>query len=328
MSLISVHWLKLWLGATTLAGICLSSTACLVKTETPLRVGIHVWPGYESLFLAQEKDFFKEAEIRFIELPAASESIRAFENGNVDVVLLTLDEVLRLADRGHEPRIILVMDYSKGADVILSQTNLKSLHELKGRTVGVEMTALGAYVLARALEKAELRPDDVKVVQLLITETETAFLTRKVDAVVTFEPHRTRLLAAGAHTLFDSSQIPNEIVDVMVVRKSLLDDAPPALFRLVGGHFRALEFLRQNRPEAADIMARREGISRAEFLHALELLHQPGQDENRALLNRNGYVLSETMRHLSGVMRRYGMLQTEPDLTVLCDDRFVGNLQP
>ncbi len=315
------------------ASLC--TNGCVTTPQLPLRVVTHVWPGYETLFLAKEKGFFGDAPIRLMELPAASESIRAFENGNADVATLTLDEVLRLADRGHEPRVILVMDFSRGADVILSRPEIKSLAELKGKSVGVEQHALGAYVLARALDLAGLRTEDVNVVPLLIAETEPAYKSGKVDAVVTFEPYRAKLLAAGARCLFDSSQIPDEIADVMIVRQSLLGNPSPAQQRslksLVTGHFRALEFLNRHRDEATAIMSRREQILPVEFLSSLERLSLPDPAENRRLLGAGDQTLVETMRRLSGVMSQHGILLTgrkEIDPAALRDDRFVKEILP
>ena len=227
--------------------VSLAMGACRGATEPEVRVGTHIWPGYETLFLAREKGVFKDAAIRLLELPAASESIRAFENGSVDAALLTADEVLRLAERKLEPRIILVMDFSHGGDAILARPEIRDLRELKGRSVGVEANALGAYVLSRALDSVGMKPSELRIVSLLTAETEAAYRSGRVDAVVTFEPHRTRVMAAGAHVLFDSSQIPSEIADVMVVRKEFMEKAPKGLAQLVAGHFRALGRLDRRR---------------------------------------------------------------------------------
>lgn len=53
---------------------------------------------------------------------------------------------------------------------------------------------------------------------LEVDEHEGAFGSGKVDAVVTFEPVRSRLLARGAVQIFDRRQIPGEIIHVLVMR--------------------------------------------------------------------------------------------------------------
>ena len=87
-------------------------------------------------------------------------------------------------------------------------------------------------------------------------EQPSAFEKGEVDGAVTFDPYRAQFLRAGATTLFDSTQIPGEIVDLLAVRASVLDKQPKAIQALLTGWFGALDYM-QARPEDA---ARRMGI--------------------------------------------------------------------
>ena len=201
----------------------LANVGCSGEPQLPFRVGTNVWPGYEPLYLAREQGLYPpSAGLRLVEYTSASEVIQAFRNGTIDAAALTLDEVLLLAETTPDLGIVLVLDISHGADVILAQPAISSLRDLKGKRVGLESTALGAYVLTRALQTAGMRQDDVRKISLEVDEHEQAFKKGRVDAVVTFEPVRTRLMASGARQLFDSSMLPGEIVDVLVVRRTLL----------------------------------------------------------------------------------------------------------
>ena len=84
----------------------------------------------------------------------------------------------------------MVTDISNGADVILAKPEIQSLKDLKGRRVGVDSTALGAFVITRALGQVGLSPKDIEIVSLGVSEQERAFKQGIVDAVVTFEPVR------------------------------------------------------------------------------------------------------------------------------------------
>ncbi len=125
--------------------------ACGEAPQTPMRIGTNVWPGYEPLYLARDLTYIDERFVRLVEYSSASQVIRAYRNGAIDAAALTLDEVLLLAQDELEPRVVLVMDVSHGGDVILGQAGLQDMRDLKGKRVGFEDTALGAYVLARAL---------------------------------------------------------------------------------------------------------------------------------------------------------------------------------
>ena len=94
-------------------------------------------------------------------------------------------------------------------------------------------------MLSRALAINGMQAGDVKVVHLESNEQPSAFEKGRVDGAVTFDPYRTQFLKAGATTLFDSTQIPGEIVDLVAVRASVLDKQPEAIQALLTGWFAA-----------------------------------------------------------------------------------------
>lgn len=306
----------------------LAGAGCAREPETPLRVGTNVWPGYEPLYLARELGYYPPGSVKLVEYSSASEVIRAFRNGAVDAAALTLDEVLLLAETISDLSVVLVLDFSHGADVILAQPALSSLRDLKGKRVGLETTALGAYVLTRALQSVNMTPNDVRTVSLEVFEHERAFKERRVDAVVTFEPVRTRLLAAGARQLFDSSRIPGEIVDVLVVRRTLSAKHGTEISRLVQGWFRALDFIRKDRSRAASLMAQRERLSADEFLKVLQGLRLPDVEENRSMLAGPAPAIIPTSQKLGQVMLANRLIERPPEVKGLFDGSFVKGARP
>jgi ABC-type nitrate/sulfonate/bicarbonate transport system substrate-binding protein len=182
------------------------------EDSVPFRIAANIWPGYEPLHLAAKLGYFAPLPVTVHEMPSSSASLHAFRNRTVDAAALTLDETLLLAQDGIDLRIILILDVSNGADVLMARPEITQPADLRGRRIGVENTALGAYVLSRALEQAGLLPTEVQVVSLTVDRHEEAYLTGEVDAVVTFEPVRTKLLDRGARILFDSRRLPDEIL--------------------------------------------------------------------------------------------------------------------
>ena len=162
--------------------------------------------------------------MRLVEYPSATGVLRAFRNKALEAAALTLDEALMLLEASLPVRVVTVLDISHGGDVILAHPEIETFGDLRGRRVGVEGGALGAYVLSRALQVHALTPADITIVQMDASEHEHGFADGAVDAVVTFEPMRTRLRAQGARQIFSSVEIPGEIVDVLVVHESVLKE--------------------------------------------------------------------------------------------------------
>jgi NitT/TauT family transport system substrate-binding protein len=282
-----------------------------------MRIGMNVWPGYEPLFLARQQGALEEKDFRLVEMSDASEVSRAFRNGTLEAACLTLDEVLYTVQDGMDPVILLALDFSQGADVLLARPEIGSLGELKGRRVAVEVTAVGVYMLTRALQQAGLTEKDITLVYLPIEKHLAAYREGKVDAVVTFEPVRSKLLALGAVDLFNSAKIPGEVVDVLVVRRDYLARRPERAVALREAWFAALARIRSAPGESARVMAPREQVSPEVFAASLQGLHLPDEAEARTLLTGADPQLLATARHLQEVMLQAGLLRRELPLRPL-----------
>lgn len=298
--------LRLIAGALLLALI-----GCVQEEESALRIGTNVWIGSEPLYLARELGHLEPKIVQLVEYPSASEVLRAFRNEAIDGMVISLDELFRLVEDGQQPRVILVVDVSRGADVVVGRSGMRTMKDLKGKRVAVESSALGAFVLSRALALNEMQPSDVNVVHLESNEQPAAFAKGQVDGAVTFDPYRIQLLRAGATTLFDSTQIPGEIVDLIAVRASVIDKRPEAIQTLLAGWFSATGYLKRNPEDAARRMGVRQQTSGEQFLKALQGLHIPSREENVKMLAGSSPELAMRGRRLMTLMLEAKLLRAE-----------------
>lgn len=298
-------------------------TGCAKEPHPPVRIGAIVWPGYEPLYLARELGYLARTDAKLVEFTSNSEVMRTLQNGTIDAACLTLDEALQLLSIGADIKVILVMDTSHGADVILAQPGTQSMRELKNRRVGYESAASGAFMLSRALQLAGMSAADIRPVPVEFGKHELVFSQKKVDAIVTFEPARTRLMATGAVQVFDSSQIPGEIVDVLVVRSNVASAKPEQLQRLLGSWFRALGYLKNNQAQAAGIMSVRAGISPEAFIASLQGLRFPDQDENSRMLGGKAPALLAVAQRLAAVMSDSGLIYQIPTAGAMLDGSYL-----
>jgi NitT/TauT family transport system substrate-binding protein len=277
-------WATLRTFALLLVAMLVFAGGCMRDPEPPLRIGTNVWIGSEPLYLARDLKYLDRGVIQLVEYPSASEVLRAFRNQAIDGMIISLDELFVLAVDGLQPKIVVVADVSHGADVVVGRSGMRTMKDLKGKRVAVESGALGAFVLSRALTLNGMQASDVNIVHLESNEHPAAFEQGKVDAAVTFDPFRGQLLSAGGHTLFDSTQIPGEIVDLLAVRDTVLEKNPQAVQALLAGWFKALDYLQREPTDAAARMAVRQQITGEQFLQALQGLHIPSRAENLTML--------------------------------------------
>jgi NitT/TauT family transport system substrate-binding protein len=147
-------------------------------------------------------------------------------------------------------------------------------------------------------------------VHLESNEQPSAFEKGQVDGAVTFDPYRLQFLRAGAKTLFDSTQIPGEIVDLLAVRATVFDKHPNAIQTLLAGWFGAIDYMKNEPKDAAQRMGVRQQTSGAQFQEALQGLHIPSREENLRMLGGPAPELLVTGRRLMALMVDAKLLRT------------------
>ncbi len=295
----------------------------------PMRVGTFPWTGYEPLHVASDLGYFNGGtRVRLVEFSSSTQTLRALRNGSIEAATLTLDETLLLAEDLPDIRVVLAMDISHGADVVLGRPGMvDKLADLRGRRVGYEATALGAYVLSRALETAGLRADEVIPVSVQLDEHEKAYSSGRVDAIVTFDPMRSRVLAAGGREVFNSTQMPGEIVDTLVVRQGYLEKHPEAVETLLRGWFKVLDYRKQSPEDATRRLAERLRLTPEQTRDAYRLLLLPDLAENRRMLGGASPAQRAATERLGAVMLRHKLLRRPPALDALFDARALERLE-
>lgn len=194
--------------------------SCSPATQESMTIGTNIWLGYEPLHVAHEKKVFDTLNIKFIEYRSASQVLNGMRKGVLDLAAMTLDEALRLKSQGVDVEVIWIFDFSHGADALIAQPGIKSIEQLKGKRIGVEDGALGGYFFNRFLQINELKKEDFKRVSLEINSHVQYFEQSQIDALVTFEPVKSMIIQQGGQVLFDSTQLKNEIIDVLVIHKN------------------------------------------------------------------------------------------------------------
>ena len=195
--------------------------SCSKAPSEPLRIASSPWPGYEPLYLARDIGYLPAGKVNIFELPSSDITLESFRNRSADLATLTLDETLELLAGGVRLRILFVMDGSNGGDAVMASPNVKTLADLKGKRIAIANISLGVYMLSRTLNAANLTRNDVQLIASSESRHAEMYKQGRADAFVSYEPFKSQLAALGAHVIFDSSQIPNEIFDLMVVHEDV-----------------------------------------------------------------------------------------------------------
>ncbi len=296
--------------------------AC-TEREPILRVACHPWVGYEPLYVAEALDYYADSTIRMVDTTSATLTLSHLRHNTVEAACLTLDEALTIVAEGVDLAVVLVMDVSDGADAILAKPPINGLNQLRGKTIAVEKSAVGAVVLYAALEKAGLAPGDIFTLTVPVNQHEEVYLAGSVDAVVTFEPVKSALEARGATAVFSSTEIPGRIVDVLVVRQALLASRGSNIRHLIQSYFHALDYIQEQPVAAADIMSRRLRTPPERVAGLFDGLRQPDIEENRELLSGVTAPLDATAQELAEFLQAQDLLRIDQPVPTLSDASFL-----
>lgn len=301
----------------------LALTGCIDKFVDPMVFASIPRPGYEPAFVARELGFLDQGQVHLAEFSNATEVVRALRNQKVAVAGLTLDEALGLRASLPDLQIFMAVDVSHGADVLMVRPNIKSLGQLKGKRIGVEKTASGAYFLSLILRAARLSVVDIKVVSLSLDEHAHAFRKGQVDAMVTFGAPRSILASLGAVVLFDSAQAPGKIVDVLVIRAADADKYSKQLHVFATAWFSALKIIQNEPARAYPIMMQHEHVALEGLEETMRGLKLLDRHQNLQLFAGNSPELLEIVVETHNSMKEIGMTVGSDDLSQFLNPRIL-----
>ena len=183
-----------------------------------------------------------DIEIDVVQVNDYVESINQYSAGQFDGCSMTNMDALTIpAAAGVDSTALIIGDFSNGNDGIVLKGEGKSLSDLKGMNVNLVELSVSHYLLARGLESAGLSERDLKVVNTSDADLVAAFATPSVKAVATWNPLLAEVVAMPAVSkVFDSSQIPGEIIDLMVVNTQTLKDNPAFGKALTGAWYEVM----------------------------------------------------------------------------------------
>lgn len=224
-------------------------------------------------------------EIKVTQLNDYVESINQYTAGQFDGCTMTNMDALTIpAAGGVDSTALIVSDFSNGNDGIVLKGEGKTLGDLKGLPVNLVELSVSHYLLARALERAHLAEKDVQVVNTSDADIAAAFDTDEVQAVTTWNPMLAEIKAKpGTSLVFDSSKVPGEIMDMMVVNTETLKDNPALGKALTGAWFEIVTLMKAGTAEstaALTHMAKASGTDLAGYqaqLDATRLFGTPAE---------------------------------------------------
>ncbi len=262
------------------AGGARAAAAAATAERTSFNVAWSIYVGWMPWDYADQSGILKKwaakygIKIKLTQVNDYVESINQYTAGTFDACVMTNMDMLTIpAAGGVDSTALIVGDFSNGNDGIVLKGKGKTLADIKGQKVNLVELSVSQYLLVRALSTVQLRERDLKVVNTSDADVVGAFASSSSTAVVTWKPQLSAvLMQPDAQLVFDSSKIPGEIMDLMVVNTATLTANPKLGKALVGAWYETLSVMFKNDAAAhaaQSSMAKASGTDAAGFASQL-----------------------------------------------------------
>lgn len=234
--------------------------------SAPLKIGYSDWPGWVAWQVAIDKGWLKEAGVDAqFQWFDYSPSMDAFGAGQIDADLVTNGDALVMAGGGSKGLMVMLTDYSDGNDMIVGRPGIKSIKDLKGKKVGVEIGLVEHLLLLDGLKKAGLSESDVTLVNTKTNDAPQVLASGEVAAVGAWQPVSGQAMRAlpGSKPIHTSADQPGLIYDVLLVNPESFKARKAEWQKLAAVWDRVVHYINdpKTQDDAVKIMSARVGLA-------------------------------------------------------------------
>jgi ABC-type nitrate/sulfonate/bicarbonate transport system substrate-binding protein/outer membrane protein OmpA-like peptidoglycan-associated protein len=275
--------------------------------DRTVRFAINVWAGWGPIIYANNgfkpgkvwktpggKDF--KLELVLIDDPIAMRD--AYAAGNLHIGWATLDmlplflEGLR-KDSRVMPRVFQQVDWSNGGDGIVVRDTVKTMSDLRGKTIVLAQNSPSHFFALNALINSGVQPAEVqfKFTQDAFQAAAAFNADKSLAGVVSWAPDIYNLEKVKGNRMMVTTSTANKLIaDVWFARADFAKDNPDITEGLVRGIFDAMQDLKGQdaKQKVAKLMASGYSIPESDALGMLGDAHSTNYAENREFfLNQN-----------------------------------------
>jgi len=272
--------------AATTPAPAAAGTAAAPSGSAPLKIAYSDWPGWVAWDIAVQKGWFKEAgvDVEMIWFEYVP-SMDAYSAGKVDAVCMTNGDALVTGANGKAAKGILLNDFSNGNDMVVAKAGIKSIKDLKGKKIGVEVGFVDHLLLLKGLAANGLTEKDVTLVNMPTNQTAQGLASGSVAAIAAWQPNSGQALhdVPGSKAIYTSADAPGLIYDLLYVNPESLSKRKADWTKVTKVWFKVVDFIKddKNKAEYLKIMSARVGLKPEAYAPLMAGTHFLNLAENK-----------------------------------------------
>lgn len=250
-------------------------TAPAHAAET-IRMLAPTWLGFAPVHVANDLGCFKEEglEVDYKFEDDRTNVLAAYARGDIEVDMRTVGEHQGRPRDATTPGVIIgTIDESVGGDGVITDEAIKSIADLKGKTVAAEPNIPSRLLLQLELKKQGLKLSDLQIKDIATADTGAVFADSSIAAVATYEPFMSQAVKSstrpGARVLLSSKDYRGIIIDVITARKDDLAANPKKYASFLKCIYKAIDYSKSEPDKYAELAAPHFGLTVADVKDTL-----------------------------------------------------------
>lgn len=280
------------------------------------RIKLGLLPFSESLaaVIADKQGYFKAEgiEVEISKFDSGALAVPVLQSGRLDIVLSSTVSTFQAIEQGLDAvvlapgAIVRTSSPDTTTAVIVKKGAIKSLKELEGKRIGVNVINSTAWLHAVALlDKHGVDRSKVRFTEVPFPQMNDPLLNGQLDAIVQVEPFRSALMASGNAEILGWPYVetaPNTDITQYIALTSWAEKNHALAAKFVRAVTKGAEFAAANEAATRDI--------NVQFTNLNPAL------KDKVLLPRLGTAINlKEMNHTMEMMQKYGLLKDPVDLS-------------
>lgn len=160
------------------------------SSKEKIVLGINDWPGSYWWLAVKELGYFEEqgVDVTVQLFSNYADGLSALNSGSIDMFVPALADIIPAYVSGADIKVIMVQDFSAGADGVIASDDITEVEDLRGKDIAIELGGSDHLLLLKCLEYAGLSLEDVNITNMSTGDAANAFISGKVDAAAVWEP--------------------------------------------------------------------------------------------------------------------------------------------
>ncbi len=251
------------LGLLFLLSGCSSNAEGKAGKKDVVRIGIQ--QSLSPLWIAKEKGWYEEefnklgVEVEWIEFQSGPPQFEGLAAGKLDLTEVGNTPVIggQAADVPFKEIAVTADGYLANAILVGADSGIKTIEDLKGKKIAVAKGSSAFGFLYQVLEKNNIDPSEIEIIQLQPDEATPAFENGTVDAWSIWEPFISiQTIRNNAEILVNGKDVNLSSPSFAVARQGIIDEKPEYAETFLEVFARAAEWRTENKDEAIDFFSK------------------------------------------------------------------------